>query len=154
MMSPNIRKRVQEAERQEPYRIINVIQNVVTRWQHRTSFWHGLQGHILPPRNSTHVLITKTSIFLPQAFCLTQNYPKCRLSISLGHSSTTTTPLPNYLIWSFKLKKNTLGHLGGSVVELKVHELRPWTQCPGIKSHIRLPAGSLFLPLPVSLMNK
>ena len=57
------------------------------------------------------------------------------------------------------LENKRLGHLGGSVVEHL-----PLAQViilgPGIESLIRLPAGSLLLPLPmclplcVSLMNK
>ena len=42
------------------------------------------------------------------------------------------------------------GHLGGSVVEhLPLAQAVSWD--PGIESHIRLPAGSLLLLLPVSL---
>ena len=43
-----------------------------------------------------------------------------------------------------------LGHLGGSVVEF-AFQLRAWSQSSEIESHIRLPARSLFLPLPMSL---
>ena len=47
----------------------------------------------------------------------------------------------------------TQGRLGGSVIEhLPLAQgAIPGSQDPGIKSHVGLPAGSLFLPLPVSL---
>ena len=47
---------------------------------------------------------------------------------------------------SLSYKSGVRGCLGDSVVECL-----PSAQGPGIESHIRLPAGSLILPLPVSL---
>ena len=41
------------------------------------------------------------------------------------------------------------GHLGGSVIVCLW--LRAWSRGPGVESHIRLPTGSLLLPLPMSL---
>ena len=40
---------------------------MVTRWQHCTSGWHGSQGQILPSRNSAHMPVRKSRIFLLKA---------------------------------------------------------------------------------------
>ena len=48
------------------------------------------------------------------------------------------------------IEVNTRGHPGGSAVE-HLPSAQGVTPGPGIESHIGLPAGSLLLPLPVSL---
>ena len=48
------------------------------------------------------------------------------------------------------LKTQFLGHLGGSMVE-HLPSAQVMIQGPRIKSRMGLPAGSLLLPLPISL---
>ena len=50
----------------------------------------------------------------------------------------------------FLSKLLNVGHLGGSVVE-RLLSTQVVIQGPGIESHVRFPAWSLLLPLPVSL---
>ena len=48
------------------------------------------------------------------------------------------------------IEQAMLGHLGGSVVE-RLLWLKSWSQGPEIEFRIGFPAGSLLLPLPMSV---